>query len=814
MLLRRHNIATYERIKALFQSGNRVCCVQPTGTGKSFLMLQLIADNQSKKFLLCSPSSYIFSQIQVHAENNKIPLENCSYLTYTKLSQLPEIEIKNIEVDYIILDEFHRLGSPEWGSGAEKLLSTHTNAKVLGTSATPIRYLDSMRNMAEELFQSNYAVNMTLAEAIYRKILPLPVYVTSFYRFSGDIARLEQRAENSTNPRLRKVLLGKIRKAKTMIADLDCGIETIFSRHIKNKNGKFIVFCSNVEALIKAYNECEDWFSDVNLNAHKYRVYSASSDAKQNYESFRNDNDKNSLKLLFCVDMLNEGVHIEDIDGVIMLRTTQSANVFYQQLGRALACSENCKNPVIFDLVNNYETGDTANQYAQIMEIGRNYGEGENDTIEFELYDYVRDIREILNELHNSFENSWEIVFEAVSEFKEKQGRFPLSDEKYEGLRVGVWCTNQRILNNKGQLETEKLEKLNSIGFVWDTDEERWQSNYLEIKKMTEQYGHFPKRSDFSADEGKWSLYVWLTAQRVKFGRGELSEEKQKLLNDIGFELNTETNDERWNRLYLEAKKFNEENNRFPTTTDVKKYPEMNELYRWIIRQRKAFNEGKLSEDRVKLLNELGMVWDLSDAKWNGQLELLNAFIRENKRTPSANEKFKNKAIGQWYSEQLRRLKSGSLDEVKVKKITAIAPEKPQASAAWEKKFELLKEFIKEHDRLPYSKEKYRNTDLYLWLLSQKKMCREGNLPKELIDRFAELDIDIAHFSSTREMPQKRWIKTFHEYKKFVADNHRKPSAKEQRLYHWQNLMRMRYKKGNLKESQIDMLRDIGVIDD
>ena len=57
-----------------------------------------------------------------------------------------------------------------------------------------------------------------------------------------------------------------------------------------------------------------------------------------------------------------------------MLRATQSANVFYQQLGRALACSDSKKKPLIFDIVNNYETGDTAQQYAGFMEIA--HGEG------------------------------------------------------------------------------------------------------------------------------------------------------------------------------------------------------------------------------------------------------------------------------------------------------------------------------------------------------------------------------------------------------------------------------------------------------
>lgn len=49
MLLHKHNRETYQNMVELFQEHNRVAAVWPTGTGKSFLILQLIADN-SRQF--------------------------------------------------------------------------------------------------------------------------------------------------------------------------------------------------------------------------------------------------------------------------------------------------------------------------------------------------------------------------------------------------------------------------------------------------------------------------------------------------------------------------------------------------------------------------------------------------------------------------------------------------------------------------------------------------------------------------------------------------------------------------------------------
>ena len=63
------------------------------------------------------------------------------------------------------------------------------DAKILGLSATNIRYLDNNRDMAEELFDGHIASEMTLGEAIVRGILPAPKYVTTVYQYQKELAR-------------------------------------------------------------------------------------------------------------------------------------------------------------------------------------------------------------------------------------------------------------------------------------------------------------------------------------------------------------------------------------------------------------------------------------------------------------------------------------------------------------------------------------------------------------------------------------------------------------------------------------------------
>ena len=59
------------------------------------------------------------------------------------------------------------------------LLKLCSDAKLLGLTATNIRYLDNNRDMSEELFDGHIASDMTLGEAVVRGILPAPNYVTA-----------------------------------------------------------------------------------------------------------------------------------------------------------------------------------------------------------------------------------------------------------------------------------------------------------------------------------------------------------------------------------------------------------------------------------------------------------------------------------------------------------------------------------------------------------------------------------------------------------------------------------------------------------
>ena len=96
-----------------------------------------------------------------------------------------------------------------------------------------------------------------------------------------------------------------------------------------------------------------EWFAGVNPDVVVYEAYSDDPNTDKAFADFKTDT-SDRLKLLFCIDMLNEGVHVEGISGVILFRPTISPIIYKQQIGRALTAGDNT-TPLILDVVNNFE---------------------------------------------------------------------------------------------------------------------------------------------------------------------------------------------------------------------------------------------------------------------------------------------------------------------------------------------------------------------------------------------------------------------------------------------------------------------------
>ena len=195
-----HNQAAYEAAVELIRETGKAAVIHPTGTGKSFIGFKYCAENPDKTVLWLSPSEYIFkTQIEnLKAAGGEEP-KNITFATYQKFSRYTDEEIAALQVDGLVLDEFHRVGARMWQQNILKFLKLFPDVPVLGLSATNVRYLDNQRDMADELFDGNIASEMTLGEAIVRGILDPPKYIMTVYSYASDLERYSRRVKSIRN---------------------------------------------------------------------------------------------------------------------------------------------------------------------------------------------------------------------------------------------------------------------------------------------------------------------------------------------------------------------------------------------------------------------------------------------------------------------------------------------------------------------------------------------------------------------------------------------------------------------------------------
>ena len=92
------------------------------------------------------------------------------------------------------------------------------------------------------------------------------------------------------------------------------GLDAIFEKHMDRPRGKYLVFTSNIEAMRTCMNHVSKWFGKVDPEPHIYSLYTLDRETLKSFDAFKADNDAAHLRLLFCIDALNEGIHVDDID--------------------------------------------------------------------------------------------------------------------------------------------------------------------------------------------------------------------------------------------------------------------------------------------------------------------------------------------------------------------------------------------------------------------------------------------------------------------------------------------------------------------
>lgn len=231
--------------------------------------------------------------------------------------------------DYIIIDEAHRSAAKCYQS-----ILDYFNPKFLfGMTATPNR-TDAKDVLS--MFDYNIALRISLQMAMKQDLL-CPFHYFGISEIYVDGKLLDDNADMNH--------LDDDERVKNIIEKMEY-------YGYSGDRVKGLVFCSRVDEAKKLSEK---------FNSRGYRTVALSGENSDESRSRaiskleEDDDRKPQLDYIFTVDVFNEGVDIPSVNQIILLRPTQSAIIFVQQLGRGLRKFYNKEFVVVLDFIGNYE---------------------------------------------------------------------------------------------------------------------------------------------------------------------------------------------------------------------------------------------------------------------------------------------------------------------------------------------------------------------------------------------------------------------------------------------------------------------------
>lgn len=217
----------------------------------------------------------------------------------------------------------------------------------------------------------------------------------------------------------------------------------------------------------------------------------------------------------------------------------------------------------------------------------------------------------------------WNNVYSKLVEFIEREKRWPSPNSlNKEECSLHNWCTTQKSVrkhNLAGSLNEERIKLLDSIGFIWSINKPKrsWNESFALLKNFIQEKGRWPVHT---ADEEENRLAKWCSKMRAyKSGADKslkLTPGQIRKLTNLGLIWETESLsngrtpeqlNEIWKRKYNEFCEFIIKNKHYPKSNS--KNEAEKSLYTWWMRMAYLKRYGKLREDRIEQLNNIGFRW-------------------------------------------------------------------------------------------------------------------------------------------------------------------------------------------------------------
>ncbi len=230
--------------------------------------------------------------------------------------------------NYIVVDEFHHAAAPSY----EKLLAHLRPRILLGLTATPER---TDRLDVLHYFDGRIASELRLWSALDQGLLcPFQYFGVSD---ATDLSHVEWK-RGYVPSQLESLYTADDARVRLILRELNDKVADLSRMRALG----FCVSIDHAEFMARR-------FVEAGIPAKAVSTRTRDDDRAAALRDLRD----RSIRILFAVDLFNEGIDVPDIDMVLFLRPTESATVFLQQLGRGLRRAEGKECLTVLDFIGN-----------------------------------------------------------------------------------------------------------------------------------------------------------------------------------------------------------------------------------------------------------------------------------------------------------------------------------------------------------------------------------------------------------------------------------------------------------------------------
>ena len=462
-----------QRLKELISKGqSRALLVSATGTGKTYAAAFAVREFAPKRILflvhreqIARKSMESFRRVignrRTYGVLSGTQKDYREDYLFSTVQTLPRKHIYSQfapdHFDWIIIDEVHRAAADSY----QQIFDYFKPKFWLGMSATPQR---TDGKSIYELFDHNVAYQITLKEALEEDLL------CPFHYYALDDVNVSD--QTALDPK-----------------DFNRLVEDERIRHIlreadyygwsgpRRKGLMFVSTLKEAEALSAKLNE-------QGLRTMALSGANSQEERERAIERLvQDEDDETALDYLITVDIFNEGVDIPEINQVILLRPTQSAIVFVQQLGRGLRKSPGKEFVTVLDFIGLYQNNFMIPQALSESRSGnkdtlrRFVQEGNStlpgvSTVHFSEQAKSR----IFKSIEQATMNSGAVLYDGWKALENQLGRVPrlIDFDRYHGLDPVLIFSNKsyqtypEFLKKKCRIQVPELSELelNFLRFV------------------------------------------------------------------------------------------------------------------------------------------------------------------------------------------------------------------------------------------------------------------------------------------------------------------------------------------------------------